>query len=552
MSLSAEPITQGLQLLVDLYGIFVDNISSFSSDVFCGYSQNYVQFMDQLNQFLQLYPLGLIFDFISRITTFYKRLFLSHKRNTSSSSIEFILFNELIEQVQKHFATFSEWNRHLMNFKVKSDFKITKETLMSRPCPKFILESEVIVSDRQIRVFDWIVDLGRLEETKRESLLAKYGNAIRIDTIDEVDKKVFTANLQYAVLPNTMAKLIYSQTMLASFAYNTESQFDMQLSVFSAYIGRVRYIAELAGSMVSTALDTIDMPVRYDIGRSEDIGRTTELDAATLLTPQFSQHNLHQSLKLLVDKVTKVLEYHVEYCSDYVAIIKGQLLRTCQIIIRRHQEREGVSYAQLCVNPLQKADILCRPMLPNVKGKWREMVSKIVPSFRWSLIFQQYFNRCPKVYQFNKELAQRHERELKAIVTFILDEEKTQSDYEDRVEKVEFVSNILFRSSRLPPYYCQLPIKSKMAYLHAWIRPLFEAQLVTMVNVASLSQSVSIDLRSRYLKEAKQFISEGNRKIFLFFLSIIIFKFLPDNCRARGDHLSRIFFSSQFNEKGLH
>ena len=82
---------------------------------------------------------------------------------------------------------------------------------MSDPSPNFILESEIILSDRQIRILDWIVNLERIEETKRESVISKYGNDIRINILDQNDKKMFINNLQYAILPNTMSHLIHRE-----------------------------------------------------------------------------------------------------------------------------------------------------------------------------------------------------------------------------------------------------------------------------------------------------------------------------------------------------
>ena len=95
-------------MLVDLYGLFVRNVVEESRKIISYQSQSNLGFIQELNRFLERFPNKLVFDLVSRISTFYKRLFQNGKnilkndnsRKFISSSLEFILYNELIEHVQ--------------------------------------------------------------------------------------------------------------------------------------------------------------------------------------------------------------------------------------------------------------------------------------------------------------------------------------------------------------------------------------------------------------------------------------------------------------------
>jgi len=150
-----------------------------------------------------------------------------------------------------------------------------------------------------------------------------------------------------------------------------------------------------------------------------------------------------------------------------------------------------------------------RPNVSDVKSKWQKLVCRIIPSHRWTLLFTNYFIQSETGnFHFNRSIVAKNEKQLKSIVSFILDDEIGQNIFENKIENTEFISNVLFRSSRLPRYFAQLPIKSKMAYFNFWINSLFDAEQVKMVKFEHLSLSTRLDLRTRYFNEMNIFISE--------------------------------------------
>lgn len=143
-----------------------------------------------------------------------------------------------------------------------------------------------------------------------------------------------------------------SPTALASFVYQTVSRFDIELSGFSAYMGRIRYIAEFTSAVASTRQDICDIPV--DVAVAFD--NILPLDPMALLGPQFSNHNLNKSIKILVHKVAKVFENRIDNCGDLTSVAKSQLLRICQTVIRRHQASD-LTYGDLCANLIRKTEV---------------------------------------------------------------------------------------------------------------------------------------------------------------------------------------------------
>jgi hypothetical protein len=121
-----------LQLLVDLYELFVQKLQSFSTISFRYLNESYLNFIYKLNRFSTIFNNNHIFELISQVMFHYEKFF--EKEVYQTTSLEFILFNELIEQIQRHFLIFTEWNRNLVDLAArKSDFQINKDSILHNP-----------------------------------------------------------------------------------------------------------------------------------------------------------------------------------------------------------------------------------------------------------------------------------------------------------------------------------------------------------------------------------------------------------------------------------
>ena len=116
---------------------------------------------------------------------------------------------------------------------------------MSPVCPKLISESEVILSETQIRVFDYVIDLGNIEVSKRDSILADFGEDIRARAIQlgDSEEKIFFENRKFAILPNSFVEHL-PNFGIAKLVSGTESKFLKILEKFGSFLGRIRFIGE--------------------------------------------------------------------------------------------------------------------------------------------------------------------------------------------------------------------------------------------------------------------------------------------------------------------
>ena len=80
-------------------------------------------------------------------------------------------------------------------------------------------------------------------------------------------------------------------------------------------------------------------------------------------------------------------------------------------------------------------------------------------------------------------------RIITANVAFILDGNLQSDSIRHILEEQETALSILYRCARFPPFFAQLPTKTKMGFLNSWLVPIFaETRIEKEVKYRNLSQ----------------------------------------------------------------
>ena len=262
---------------------------------------------------------------------------------------------------------------------------------MSPDCPTFILESEVNLFETQIRVFDWIIDLGNVELTKRESILADFGEQIRARAIQlgDFEKKIFLENRKFAILPNSYVDHINKPSGIARRVYQTELNFSTMLEKFSNFLGKIRFIGEFRAQFSeSWFLNQNDDPIRSLSKLSLDVKNDFDehLPISTILGAQICLVNRDPSVLRTIENCSELLQLVCKNPEDHQSNIKAALQKIAQTLIRRHQE-DDKPYSIICESPLKKTSELLGIYThwgsKNYKAKWKNAAARISPKMRW-------------------------------------------------------------------------------------------------------------------------------------------------------------------------
>ena len=106
------------------------------------------------------------------------------------------------------------------------------------------------------------------------------------------------------------------------------------------------------------------------------------------------------------------------------------------------------------------------------------MLNKVNISCNWfEIVFDSLFelkvgeNSKKLLYRLDRTKSNSDIRSITANVTFILDDNLKTDSIREILEGQESVLNILYRCSRFPPFFTQLPIKTKMTFFNSWLTP---------------------------------------------------------------------------------
>ena len=416
-----------------------------------------------------------IITFFTKVVKFLKQAMMV---DLCKSDMLNVLFNELMESIQKMFSTIALLEQTQRNYNTRHEYyNLTKEHLLPPNRPQLVLECEVETAKHALRIGDFVIDLNNINEAKRQSLHDQYHQSPGSYVSDE-DRELLAEQKTFVLLPDSLRQHVNSVGTIVAMINQAESNVNRTAEIISLFCGTMRLVVEESFEGLLPPMYSFAM----HLSPNNEVNKPDNQLVKRLLAP-YATHG--RPMLILLEKCIE--SFFNLNDSDAIRgydTLRQNVAKIFMAMMKRHQSCECTDLVTLCLSPLRKAEFLCRhSIVANRKSRWILNESSNLRTVVNKRIMKK------QLVKWNNE-----------IVAYILDDANTIQVIESYLNKREIFVNLMYRCARLPAHFRQLPTKTKVAYMHGWL-----SKHTTTAKTALYQASFFVEMKNQRIREIEIF-----------------------------------------------